>query len=226
MSKVSIPIVLNKLHPCFQLSGKNVKLNLNTHNVFKYITMPKLYFRYGTMNSSKTANLLMIAHNYKSQNKKIILLKPKIDTRDGNNITSRCGLSSTVDICIGKNTNLLDIILDGIDCILVDEVQFLLEKHIDQLRILAQTTPVICYGLRTDYRTKMFEGSRRLLEIADTIEEVKTICNNCSQKATINSKYTKNAAGDKIFIKNGTGDIDIGAEEKYTALCWSCWTDL
>lgn len=183
----------------------------------------KLYFRYGCMNSSKTANLLMIAHNYESQNKKVLVLKPEIDTRT-KNISSRCGISRDVDIFINESANLLDINLNDVSCILVDEVQFLNEKHIEQLRELTRYVPVICYGLKTDYRTILFPGSKRLIELADNIEEIKTICVNCNKKSIINAKfYIDDISKNKKIIKDGNNSIDIGYEEKYQAMCWSCW---
>ena len=185
----------------------------------------KLYFRYGCMNSSKTANLLMIAHNYESQNKKVLVLKPSIDTRTPN-ITSRCGISRNVDIFIDNATNLLDIDLTNIVCLLVDEVQFLEEKHIEQLRKLTKYAPVICYGLKTDYRTILFPGSKRLIELADNIEEIKTICVECGKKSIINAKFFINdISKQKNIIKEGCNSIDIGYEEKYQAMCWNCWLE-
>lgn len=180
----------------------------------------KLYFRYGCMNSSKTANLLMIAHNYESQGKKILLLKPSIDTRT-QNISSRCGISRKVDIFINESTNLLEINLIGIVCILVDESQFLSVNHVEQLRQLTKYVPVICYGLKSDYRTLLFPGSKRLLELADSIEEIKTICVECGKKSIINAKFF--IGEQKKIIKDGDSAIDIGYEEKYQAMCWKCW---
>ena len=185
--------------------------------------MPKLYFRYGTMNSSKTSNLLMVAHNYQALNRKILLMKPKIDTRTIGNIKSRIGFEKDVDILIDLETDLLEIDYQNFDCVIIDEVQFLLPKHIDQLRIITKYVPVICYGLRTDYRIKMFSGSQRLMELADTIEEIKTICVDCSHKAIINAKYIQE--NNKItLIKDGSDKTDLGAEEKYRAMCWDCWS--
>ncbi len=181
----------------------------------------KLYFRYGTMNSSKTANLLMVAYNYISQNKKILLIKPDIDTRFGmDKIKSRTGLENKANILLKNSESLLD---NGIDyteyhCILVDEVQFLTEKQIEELRIITQKVPVICYGLRTDYKTNLFPGSKRLIELADTIEEIKTTCAFCNKKSIINLKYLNNK-----IIKEGADEIDLGSEEKYLSSCWNCW---
>lgn len=183
--------------------------------------MPKLYFRYGTMNSSKTANLLMTAHNYETQNKKVLLIKPNTDIRfDTNKIISRAGLEKTVDLCINETDNLLENELDysSFYCILVDEVQFLTPKQIEELRIITLVTPVICYGLRTDYKTKLFPASKRLMEIADEIQEIKTICHFCNKKSIVNLKYNGT-----VIIKDGTDSIDLGAEEKYLSSCWKCW---
>ena len=187
--------------------------------------MPKLYFRYGVMNSSKTANLLMVAHNYTQQDKKILLLKPCLDTRyKQTSITSRIGIEKEVDILLEDDTDLLQLDLDLIQCILVDECQFLTSKHVDQLRILTLKVPVICYGLRTDSATNLFEGSKRLMELSDSIEEIKSTCSVCDKKAIVNAKYILDDEIDrKIIVKTIENQIDIGAEDKYTALCWQCW---
>lgn len=190
--------------------------------------MHKLYFRYGTMNSSKTANLMMVAHNYRFQNKRIILAKPSVDDRGGiTKISSRALGSVEADINIYpyKTNNFKQTISESkeeIHCILVDEAQFLSESNVEELRKLTNQIPVICYGLRTDYRSLLFPGSKRLLELADTIEEIKTICVQCKNKAIINCKFS--IENDRqIFIKSGSGKPDIGAEEKYKPLCWKCW---
>ena len=185
--------------------------------------MPKLYFRYGAMSSSKTANLLMVAHNYEIQNKKILIVKPQIDVRFGNNlIKSRTGLEKPADIVLSQDDNIFDKNIDfhEYSAILVDEVQFLSEKQIEDLRCLTKYLPVICYGLRTDYRLKLFPASKRLLELADSIEEVKTTCHFCNKKAIINLKFN-NANGN--IIKDGSDEVDLGAEDKYLGSCWFCW---
>ena len=143
--------------------------------------MPKLYFKYGTMNSGKTSQLLMVAHNYKSQGKSVILLKPDVDHRFGvSSIHSRIGVTMQADVIVGRNDDILSIIVERGEqlaaCILVDECQFLEPAHINQLRVLAEYTPVICYGLKTDYLTNLFPGAKRLMELADSIEEIRTIC--------------------------------------------------
>ena len=126
--------------------------------------MPKLYFRYGVMSSSKTANLLMVSHNYKIQNKKILLIKPKIDDRyDVSIIKSRTGMETVADLIIDSNYDLLNnsIVYSEYNCVLVDEAQFLSVEQIEQLRIITLYTPVICYGLRTDYKSNLFPASKR-----------------------------------------------------------------
>jgi len=188
--------------------------------------MPKLYFRYGAMNSSKTANLLMVAWNYRSQGKKVLLVKPRIDDRYGEDmICSRAIDGVKADLIMDSNMDNFDSIsIKDLYCVLVDEAQFLSEKNVEALRELTKEIPVICYGLRTDYRSKLFTGSKRLLELADVIEEVKTICVKCDRKAIINAKfYTDNV--NRIIIRDGSADPDLGAEEKYQPMCWKCWSE-
>jgi len=185
------------------------------------MTCHKLYFRYGAMSSSKTANLLMVAHNYEQQNKKVLIIKPKIDDRFGSNlIKSRTGLERVADLIVEINDSLLNknINFTQYNIILVDEVQFLSETNINELRTITIAAPVICYGLRTDYRTKLFPASKRLMEIADSIEEVKTTCQFCTKKAIINLKHNNGK-----IIKDGSPKIDLGAEDKYLSSCWHCW---
>lgn len=183
--------------------------------------MPKLYFRYGTMNSSKTANLIMTAHNYKSLGKKVCIIKPCLDSRT-EHVNSRALGDLEVDILVDEHT-IINKLNPEISCVLVDEAQFLSERNIDNLRELTLTTPVICYGLRTDYKSKLFEGSKRLMEIADTIEEIKTVCVNCvEKKSIINSKYILKD-NTKEIIFDGDESIDLGREEKYESMCWKCW---
>lgn len=178
----------------------------------------KLYFRHGTMNSSKTMNLLMTAHNYERQDKNVIVIKPLLDDRFGLDlIKSRTGIQRTADIILDKKDKLSSKDWKEIHCVLVDEAQFLTPDQIDELRVLTIKCPVICYGLRTDFTGHLFPGSKRLLELADSIEEIKTTCTFCNKKSIINLKY-KNGK----IIKKGD-PIDIGAEEKYKASCWHCW---
>lgn len=178
--------------------------------------MAKLYFRYGTMGSAKTLNLLAVAHNYAQQNKKVVLMKPKLDERFGAQvIQSRAGLSKNADVLLEPETQLNPEDFRGVDCILVDEAQFLSRSVVDQLREITQTQniPIICYGLRTDFRSHLFEGSKRLIEVSDAIEEVKTTCAFCNKKAIFNLKRVNG----KAVI--GGPVVDLGADEKYYPVC-------
>lgn len=182
--------------------------------------MAKLYFRYGTVGSAKTLNLLAVAHNYQQQGKRALILKPALDTRFGPNaVASRAGLTKDADLLVDTATKLTAATLDGIHCVLVDEAQFLDPMFIDQLRWVSSSLniPVICYGLRTDFRRHLFAGSRRLMEIADAIEEVKMTCAYCNRKAVFNLKFVNG---------NATLDgpsIELGAEEKYLPACAPCY---
>ena len=188
--------------------------------------MPKLYFRYGAMCSGKTMNMLIVADNYKKEMKKVILIKPDIDTRYGKNIIkSRTGLEQPADYVIKPYDDIKSLLSTSdleASCMLVDEVQFFTCKQINQLRTLSYYFPVICYGLRTDYKSHLFRGSKRLMEIADSIKEIKTICYYCKRKAIINMKFIE-LNGIKKPIKDGNSTPDIGAEDKYIAVCWNCW---
>lgn len=182
--------------------------------------MAKLYFRHGTVGSAKTLNLLAVAHNYRQQGKKVLLLKPDMDTRFGKgHIKSRAGLQMEADVLVGPTTDLMGLNFENVSCILVDEAQFLGMEHIDQLREIAyeKSIPVICYGLRTDFRTKLFPGSLRLMEIADSIEEVKATCFYCNRKSIMNLKHVDG----KATIEGPT--VQLGAEETYLPVCFSCY---
>ena len=182
--------------------------------------MAKLYFRYGTVGSAKTMNLLAVAHNYRHQQKKVLLLKPRLDDRFGKGvIQSRSGLVMEADVLVDDATRIDETLVGGFDCVLVDEVQFLQREHIDSLAHAAHILdiPVICYGLRTDFRTELFEGSKRLLEIADSIEEIKTTCSFCNRKAIFNLKLTNG-----LPTKTGP-QIELGADEKYVPACSRCY---
>lgn len=186
------------------------------------VNISKLYFRYGSMNSSKTANALMTRFNYVEKGYDVLLLKPSIDNRDRNNlIKSRIGLEAE---CIVFNSvdNLLDLVCETVfvDCVIVDECQFATVEQIEQLKKITESIkiPVFCYGLRTDYMSHLFDASKRLFEIADSISEIKSIC-HCGNKAIINARY----ADDRI-IYNGE-QIDIGGNDKYVGLCYKCWKE-
>ena len=180
--------------------------------------MPKLYFRYGAMNAGKTTQLLGAAYNYESLGRQVLVIKPQIDTRfEKDSVTSRSG-KTRMCTTINEKMDLCSLDLTDIACIFVDECQFLTPEQIDQLRQITELIPVICYGLRTDYKTRLFPGAQRLMELADSIEEIKTVCVVCPKKAIINAKK----CGDKITV-DGNSEPDIGAEEKYQAMCWSCY---
>ena len=183
--------------------------------------MAKLYFRYGTVGSAKTLNLLAVAHNYRQQGKRIVLLKPEFDVRFGKeSIKSRAGLEMAADILVARDTKLLEMNWDGVSCALVDEAQFLSALHIEELRMLTleKEIPVICYGLRTDFRTRLFEGSLRLMELADSIEEVKATCHYCNRKSIANIKHVNGVA-----TLDGPA-VQLGAEERYFPVCYKCYT--
>jgi thymidine kinase len=182
--------------------------------------MAKLYFRYGTVGSAKTLNLLAVAHNYRQQGKKIILMKPDLDVRFGKEqIKSRAGLEKEADVLISDELSLRGIDYTDVSCVLVDEAQFLSAKVIESLRriTLDSQIPVICYGLRTDFKSNLFEGSRRLLELADSIEEIKATCYYCNRKSIMNLKHVNG-----IAISEGPS-VELGAEEKYYPSCYKCY---
>lgn len=183
--------------------------------------MAKLYFRYGTVGSAKTLNLLAVAHNYRQQGKKVLLIKPAIDTRFGENIIkTRAGLEATADVIVSPDSHLVLPPLTDVACVLVDEAQFLCVSNVDQLRHVAiNGVPVICYGLRTDFRRRAFPAATRLFEIADSIEEVKTTCHFCLHKAVFNLKLL-----DGKPTLSGPS-VELGAEEKYLPVCARCYAD-
>ncbi len=184
--------------------------------------MAKLYYRYGAVGSAKTLNLLAVAHNYRQQGKEVLLVKPSLDDRFGRaHIKSRAGLEKSADILVDKDTDLLSCNFEGISCILVDEAQFITANIIEQFRdiTLLYNIPVICYGLRTDFKRHLFEGSLRLLELADSIEEIKTTCAFCNRKAVYNLKHSNG-----IATTDGP-TIDLGAEEKYFPACACCYSE-
>jgi thymidine kinase len=184
--------------------------------------MAKLYFRHGTMDSAKTMNLLAVAHNYRQQGKRVALLKPRLDDRFGGRvIVSRSGLEKAVDLLLEDDTELDLPFFSELDCVLVDEAQFLSSKVIEQLRAVTRTcnVPVICYGLRTDFRTRLFPGAQRLFELADSIEEIKVTCQYCNRKAIFNMRLVNGeptADGEQI---------QLGANESYAPACHVCYVE-
>ena len=180
--------------------------------------MAKLYYRYGAMGSSKTANALMVKYNYEERGQNVLLVKPAIDTRDGSHvIKSRCGLEAK---CILFH-EIDEEKLKGVSCVIIDEAQFLTKEQakyvvhmVDDLNI-----PVVCYGLRADFKGDLFEGSACLLAWADTIEEVKTIC-WCGKKATYNARFD-----DKGNVVKEGEQVVLGANDKYIGLCRKHWAE-
>ena len=185
--------------------------------------MAKLYFKYGAMGSSKTAQALITKYNYEENDLRVWLIKPSADIRDGaHTISSRIGLSAEADILTPE----MDAYawfrekLEGqCDVIIVDECQFLTPEQIDQLRRIVDDCgiPVMCFGLRTDFQTKLFPGSLRLMEIADTIQEIKTIC-DCGAKATVNARIDSQG-----HIVTQGAQVFLGGNDSYIAMCHKCY---
>ena len=172
--------------------------------------MAKLYFRYGAMGSSKTANAIMVRHNYMERGQKVLILKPRLDNRDGETIIgSRCGLSCECEFI--ENIDRFNV--TDYDCVIVDEAQFLTKAQVEKLVHIVDVdnVPVIAYGLRADFQGNLFEGSQWLLAWADTIEEVKTIC-WCGKKATCNARLLNGKV-----VKEGE-QIQLGGNESYKFL--------
>lgn len=188
--------------------------------------MSKLYFRYGAMNCGKSTNLLQVAHNYEERGMKVIIIKPKTDTKGGNCVISRLGVTREVNMLVKFDDNIYDMVEKWnkerwkIDCILVDEVQFLKKEQIDELFQIAviQDIPTICYGLRTDFLMNGFEGSARLLLIAHSIEELKTIC-DCGKKAILNGRKING----RFVFEGEQVAIDKENNVEYEALCPKCY---
>lgn len=184
--------------------------------------MAKLYFRYGAMNCGKTTSLIQVAYNYEERGMKVILIKPLIDTKGESKVVSRLGVDRQVDIQLSSNDTIMSHMKsDRPDAIIVDEAQFLTPSQIDELFVLTKTCdiPVLCYGLRTDFQMKGFPGATRLLELADDIEELKTIC-RCGKKATLNMRFINGVPtfdGDQVAIDNGENNVS------YESVCGKCY---
>ena len=184
--------------------------------------MAKLYFKYGAMGSSKTAQALITKYNYEENDMKVWLIKPSADTRDGVQILrSRIGLAAAVEV-MAPEMNVYEIFrntrMGNCDVVIVDECQFMTEEQIDQLRAIVNecSVPVICFGLRTDFQTRLFPGSRRLMELADCIEESKTMC-DCGAKATVNARIS-----DGYIVTEGA-QVGLGGNDSYIAMCHRCY---
>ena len=183
--------------------------------------MAKLYFKYGAMGSSKTAQALITKYNYEENGMRVWLIKPSADDRDGAIILrSRVGLEAPAEV-IAPEADIRELFAkqEKTDVIIVDECQFLMPEQIDQLREIvdAENVPVLCFGLRTDFRSTLFPGSRRLFEVADTITEIKTIC-DCGAKATTNARV-----GEDGYIVTEGAQILMGGNDRYIAMCHKCW---
>ena len=192
--------------------------------------MAKLYFRYGAMNSGKSTSLLQAAHNYEERGHNVLLAKPGIDSKAGRAILSRLGVDREVDYLLAEDDNArtvfseyraqtLNLTGTAVSCLVIDESQFLTETQVNDLLRIAvlDGIPVICYGIRTDFQTAAFPGSRRLLEIAHSLEELKTIC-RCGRKAVFNARSV-----DGAFIFAGAQVAIDGVEVTYQSLCASCY---
>ena len=188
--------------------------------------MSKLYFRYGAMNSGKSTHLMQVAHNYEERGMKVLIVKPKVDTKGGDTLVSRLGVNRHVDLLVSEEADLFSIIDEylkegrRIDCILVDEVQFMKANQIDELFEIAVKIdiPIICYGLRTDFKRDGFEGSTRLLLLAHSIEEMKTIC-ACGRKAVFNGRKING----KFVFEGEQIAIDEQNNVEYESLCGHCY---
>lgn len=188
--------------------------------------MPRLYFRYGTMGSSKSAQALMVKFNYEQKGMKVLLIKPAVDNRgdDGDTpkVRSRIGLVadchtiSTTDSIIALFESVKS--ESGCDCIIIDEAQFCTEQQVNECILLTLQVPVLCYGLLVDFRSKLFEGSKRLVEVADSMLEIKSIC-RCGRKSTVNVRFVNGKAVDDGPV------VLIGGDESYENMCYWCWQE-
>ncbi len=186
--------------------------------------MGKLYFRHGAMNSGKSTALLQVAYNYEERGQRVLIAKPAIDTKGESQVVSRLGMVRNVDFLVLPNENLRDKLREfagntPVDCLLLDEAQFLTAEQVDQAMEIAviDRVPVLAYGIRTDFLTHGFPGSIRLLEIAHSLEELKTIC-RCGKKAMFNARL-KNGE----FVFDGDQVAIDGVEVTYESLCPSCY---
>ncbi|MBD8658923.1 thymidine kinase [Frigoribacterium sp. CFBP 8754] len=192
--------------------------------------MAKLYFRYGAMNSGKSTALLQAAFNYEERGQRVLLAKPRVDTKGDDAVVSRLGVTRTVDVTFAPGDDVLSVFCTERDrvrhetgsdlaCLLVDEVQFLSPEQVDDLLRIAvlEDVPVLAYGIRTDFRTLAFPGSRRLMEVSHSLEELKTIC-RCGRKAVFNARKV----GDRFVFDGDQVAID-GEQVTYESLCGACY---
>lgn len=187
--------------------------------------MAKLYFKYGAMNCGKSIDLMRTAYNYEEMGKTVLVLKPKKDTKNLDKLESRIGLERKVDALISKNQLVLPIVINKIKqntaCILIDEAQFLTKNQVDNLFLITKKLdiPVLCYGLRVNFQSEAFEGSRRLLEIADKLEEIKTLC-HCGKIARFSARKV-----DGQYVLEGNETVIDGSDKsvEYVPLCAECY---
>lgn len=187
--------------------------------------MSKLYFRYGAMNCGKSTALMQVAHNYEEKGKKVVVIKSSIDTKAESRLQSRIGIEREVDLLIKPEESFEDYYdewnKNEISCLLVDEAQFLTPKQVEELWkfVKMYNIPAICYGLRTDFQTKLFEGSKRLLELADEQEELITIC-DCGKRAKFNARFVDGkftTEGDSVVIDGAFNNVE------YKPMCGKCY---
>lgn len=189
--------------------------------------MASLTYRYGAMNCGKSSALMQVAHNYEENDKAVRIIKSKVDTKNNNKLLSRIGLERKVDILIDKDESFEKYFEEWnnyVHCILVDEAQFLSEKQIEELWLVTKMydIPVICYGLKTDFKSHLFEGSKRLLELSDVIEELITIC-DCGKKARFNARFVNDE-----FTEDGEEVVIDGSDStvEYKPKCGKCYMKL
>ena len=198
---------------------------MDSTNTQKRRIMHSLYFNYGTMGSSKSAQALMVKFNYEQKGMTVMLVKPALDNRgdvDRPKVRSRIGLVADC-LTITPEQSFLDLFEvykteHGCDCIIVDEAQFCTAAHINQLKQLTKFVPVLCYGLLTDFTNKLFEGSKRLVELADSLREIKSVC-RCGRKSTVNARFVNGKCVDDGPV------VLIGGDESYVNMCYWCWQD-
>ncbi len=190
--------------------------------------MSKLFFRYGAMNSGKSTAMLQVAHNYEERNQRVVLIKSSVDTKGNDQIISRLGVTRTADVLLSPGQDLRAVLRGcgtesgrSIACVLVDEAQFLTPEQVDQALAVAvlDGIPVVAFGIRTDFRTRAFPGSQRLMEVAHTLQEMKTIC-RCGSKAVFNARL-----GETGIIREGEQVMIDGDTARYEALCARCYLE-
>ena len=184
--------------------------------------MAKLYFNYGAMSAGKTIDVITTAYKYNSRGMKALLIKPSIDTKGNNKVTSRIGIEKEVDILLKPEESLIDYIkrYDNITCLVIDEAQFLTEKQVFELVIITKILdiPAVCFGLKVDFKGNLFPGSEALIRYADSLKEMVAIC-DCGKKARFNARKINGE-----YVYDG-GQVYIGEDESYDPMCESCFLE-